>query len=103
MDIHMRVHRVSTHPAEVEVVFNGEKARATLPELEVELTSDHGQGSHMLHFRSAADIAAAKELFHQGGTVTMTYANGKAPPEVIDTKAEHAPEPAADHDPAPSA
>lgn len=93
MNIPMRVHRVSTHPVDVEVVFNGEKARASLPELEVELTSDHGHGSHMMHFRSAADIASAKAVFKQGGTVIMSYA--VAGPAEIDTKAAPAAPPAA--------
>lgn len=87
MDIPMRVHRVSTHPVDVDVVFNGEKARASLPELEVELMSDHGHGSHMLHFRSAADIAAAKALFKQGNTVTMSYGPSADAPQVISTEA----------------
>lgn len=93
MNIPMRVHRVSTHPVDVDVVFNGEKARASLPELEVELTSDHGHGSHMMHFRSAADIKAAKDLFKQGSMVMMTYA--AAGPAEIDTAAAPAAPPAA--------
>jgi hypothetical protein len=96
MNIPMRVHRVSTHPVDVEVVFNGEKAHASLPELEVELTSDDGHGSQMLHFRSSSDVAAAKALFKQGGPVMMTFA--AAGPAKIDTtaaEADPAPEPAA--------
>lgn len=93
MNIPMRVHRVSSHPVDVEVVFNGEKARASLPELEIELTSDDGHGSHALRFRSSAEIAAAKALFSPGSTVMMTYAT--AGPAVINTEADPASDTAA--------
>lgn len=93
MNIPMRVHRVSTHPVEVEVHYNGEKAIASLPELEVELMSDDGHGSHMVRFRSAGDIAAAKALFKPSSTVMMSYA--AAGPAVISTEADPAAEPAA--------
>lgn len=86
MNIPMRVHRVSIHPVEVEVVFNGERALANLPELEVELTSDDGHGSHMLHFRSSAEIAEAKALFKQGSTVLLSFAT--AGPVEVTTEAE---------------
>lgn len=90
MNVPMRVHRVSIHPVEVEVVFNGEKAQANLPELEVELTSADGHGSQMLHFRSSADIAAAKAMFKQGSDVMMSFS--AAGPAVIKTEADPAPE-----------
>lgn len=86
MDIAMRVHRVSSHPVDVDVTFNGETIRATLPELEVELKNDDGHGTQALHFRSAADIKAAKDLFVQGGMVMVSYAS--TGPAVITTKAE---------------
>lgn len=88
MNIPMRVHRVSTHPIEVDVVFNGEPARAHLPELEIELVSDDGHGSYMLHFRTSAEIAEAKNIFKQGSFVEMGFTAG---PEQINTEADPAP------------
>ncbi len=88
MDLQMRVHRVSTHHIERTVTHEGEEARAMVAELEVELTdaSDAGHGTMTLHFRSQAKIAAAKDVFTQGGQVTMTFA--VAAPEAIDTVAD---------------
>lgn len=76
MDIQMRVHRVSTHPVEVEVNYNGDVAKAMLPEMEVELMTAGGHhGTHTLHFRSQTDILEARELFHQGDLVTLSYSH----------------------------
>lgn len=93
MNIPMRVHRVSTHPVDVEVVFNGEKAHASLPEMEVELMSDDGHGSQTLHFRSSTDVAEAKALFKQGSNVVMSFA-AAGPAKISTTEVDPAPEPA---------
>jgi hypothetical protein len=91
MDIPMRVHSIATHPVEVEVDYNGEKARAMIPEMTIELLDvGAGHGSFAPRFRSRADMAAAKEMFHLGDLVTLTIS--KAAPAAIETKAE---EPAA--------
>lgn len=95
MNFDMRVHRISTHPVSVEVVFNGEKALASLPELEVELMSSEGHGTHTLHFRSAADISAAKALFKQGNMVTLTFSQSADAPNVVSTEADPTQAPAA--------
>lgn len=82
-----RINRVSTHPVEVEVSYNGDKARAMLPEMEVEMhdeTSKHG--SITLHFRSQAEIEEAKSLFMPGGMIMATFS--QATPESITTEAE---------------
>lgn len=92
MQVQMRVHNVSTHPAEVDVVYNGENLRAVVPELHVELMHLDGQhGSIALRYRSKADIDEAKAMFVQGGTVTMTFAQGEAPPAAVDTSATETP------------
>ena len=82
MDIEMRVHRVSTHHIERTVTHEGEEARAMVAELEVELTdaSGGGHGSIALHFRSQAKIAEAKQMFTQGGAVTMSFSASAAAP-----------------------
>lgn len=85
MNIPMRVHRVSTHPIEVDVMFNGETARAHVPQMEVELVSNDGHGSYALRFSSSAEIAEAKTLFKHGAMVMMTFA--AAGPEEISTEA----------------
>jgi hypothetical protein len=92
MDLTYYVHSVSTHPVNVTVHYEGQEITAPIPQLEVELTHLHGKsGSLLLHFRTAAEIAEAKELFTQGGTVmlSVTHHEHKAPPAVIDTAAEH--------------
>ena len=88
MNIPMRVHRISIHKVEVDVVFNGETARAELPELEVELMNDDSHGTQVLHFRASAEIAEAKDLFKQGSMVTMSYTADAAAPESITTTAD---------------
>ena len=95
MDISLRVHRVSTHPVEVPVVYNGETANAMLPELEVELVHEKGlHGSITLHFRTQADIAAAHDMFKPGSEVIVTMKAGASSteadpvPEEITTTAE---------------
>lgn len=73
MDITLRVHRVSTHPVEVPVTYAGETAKAMLPEMEVELVHEAGlHGTMTLHFRTQADIAAAKDMFMPGSEVIVT-------------------------------
>lgn len=88
MDVIMRINRVSTHPVEVDVHYAGEAARATLPELEVEMY-DEGQlhGTTTLHFRTQADIAEARKTFKQGGEIVASYSAKPAAPEVISTDA----------------
>jgi len=86
MEFSMRVHSTATHPVEVEVNYNGEKARAMLPQFVVELLSEDGHGSLALNFRSAADIAAAKALYTQGDYVSLTAS--RASPASISTEAE---------------
>lgn len=86
MDIQMRVHRVSTHHVERTVMHEGDEARAMVAELEVELSDvGDGHGSFQLHFRSQSKIAAAKEVFDQGGTVTVSFV--KDAPATIETVA----------------
>lgn len=94
MNVTMRVHRVSTHHTERTVTHEGEEARAMVAELEVELTDagDAGHGTTTLHFRSQGKIAAAKDVFTQGGQVTLTFA--AAAPKAIETVAEPGGEPA---------
>lgn len=90
----MRVNRVSTHPAEVDVIYNGEQARAVIPEMHVELyDAENGvHGSIELRFRSQHDINAANAVFSQGHTVVMSFKK-EAEPKVISTEAdEHHPE-----------
>lgn len=87
MHIPMRVHTVSTHPVEVEVDYNGEKARAMLPQMTVELMDvGAGHGTFTTHYRSRADIDWAKDMFRQGELVTVTIS--KAAPAAIETTAE---------------
>jgi len=87
MDISMRVHAVATHPVEVEVEYNGEKARAMIPQMTVELMDvGAGHGTFTTNFRSRADIAWAKDVFKQGDMVTLTIS--KAAPAAIETKVE---------------
>lgn len=91
MEFALRVHRASTHPAEVPVQYNGETVRAIMPELEVELCDDSGMhGTTTLHFRAQAEIAEARALFTQGSQVMMTFT--AMAPSAIETVAE---EPAA--------
>jgi hypothetical protein len=90
MDISLRCNRMSTHPVEVVVDYNGEKARASLPELEVELYDELlSHGSITLRYRTQSDIAAAKAMFKQGELVSLTFS--KPAPEAITTAAEAAP------------
>jgi hypothetical protein len=90
MDILLRCNRMSTHPVEVTVDYNGEKARATLPELEIELYDESAShGSIALRYRTQSDIAAAKAMFKQGDLVMATFS--KAAPEAIMTTDEAAP------------
>lgn len=89
MEVTMRINRVSTHPVEVIVEHEGEKAKAVMPELEVEMYHEGEQhGTQTLHFRKQTDIAAARQVFVQGGEVIVTY-NAKAP-AAITTSAEPA-------------
>ena len=101
MDISLRVHRVSTHPVEVPVTYDGETAKAMLPELEVELVHEKGlHGSMTLHFRTQADIAAARDMFAPGSEVVVTMKAGASntpadpvaadpAPDVINTDVSH--------------
>jgi hypothetical protein len=84
----MRVHTVATHPVEVEVDYQGQKAMAMLPQCTVELMNDDaGHGSMTLHFRGK-EIPAAKAMFVHGQCVTMTFSKAEAAPAVISTEAE---------------
>lgn len=94
MNIKLRVNRVSTHSVEVPVDYQGERAMAMLPELQVEMHDEENiQGSLTLHLRSRADIAAAQEIFESGGYATLSFEKHSGPP--VAAEAEPAPEPAA--------
>lgn len=74
MDVTMRVHTVSVAPVEVDVEYNGEKARAMIPDMAVELMALDGQhGTWTTHFRSHAEMTEAKALFKQGDTVMVSF------------------------------
>jgi hypothetical protein len=91
MDIMMRVHTLANNPVEVDVVFNGEHARAKINEFEVELMCAEGKhGTLALRFRAQSDIAAARALFTQGGVVKMSIG-----PASVSTEADpgHKPTP----------
>ncbi len=85
MDIMFCVNRVSTHSVEVPVQYNGEEARAMLPETEVELYDDKTMhGSLTLHFRSQAEIAEARTMFVAGSMVKLSFSQEM----VISTEAD---------------
>jgi len=89
MELIYYVHGISTHPVNVTVDYEGQKITAPIPQLEVELTHHHSRcGSLVLHFRTASEIAAAKDLFVENGLVTLSFGPHEAPPAVIDTAAE---------------
>lgn len=79
----MRVNGASTHPQNVEVSFNGQKAMAVIPMLEVELHDEQsGHGSMALRANMPADVEAMKALFVPGSTVTFDTDNFTVtPPE----------------------
>lgn len=86
MDVSMRVHTVSIAPVEVDVEYNGEKARALMPDMAVELMAVDGQhGTWTVHFRSHSEMADAKAMFKQGGVVKVSFA--MSAPEAIETTA----------------
>lgn len=88
MDIEFHVHRVSTHSVEVPVVYDGQTAKAMLPEMEVELVHMKGlHGSMTLHFRTQADIASARDIFQAGSAVVVTMKAGAS-----DTPADPVPD-----------
>jgi hypothetical protein len=98
MDVTMRVHTVSVAPVEVDVEYNGEKARAMIPDMAVELMALDGQhGTWTVHFRSHAEMAEAKTMFKQGDVVKVSLS--KAAPEAIETTAADS-EPAVASEPA---
>ena len=73
MQVTMRVHKVSVHPKTVDVDMGGEVVKATVQEMQVELVSDEGQGSWILHFSKPSEVAEAKAVFVADALVTFSF------------------------------
>lgn len=82
MKITMRVNRASVHPQLVDVTFNGETAKATISMLEVEMHDEAGtHGSWAFRVNKQSEVAALKEQFPPGSTVTIDTADFHVVPE----------------------
>lgn len=73
MQVTMKVAKVSFHPKSVSVDVGGETVNAEITEMQVELVSDEGQGSWILHFSKPSEVAEAQRLFEADKLVTFSF------------------------------
>jgi len=73
MQVTMKVAKVSFHPKNVTVDVGGESVTAEITEMQVELVSDEGQGSWILHFSKPSEVAEAKTIFEADKLVAFSF------------------------------
>lgn len=73
MQVVMKVAKISSHPKTVEVDVGGEVVKAEIVEMQVELISQEGQGSWILHFSKPSEVEEAKSIFAADGLVTFSF------------------------------